>query len=115
MMAKHVTVGCKLPNGLVFEVEGLTVTLNGNRQEAGHVTGGYGLTQIDKVFFDAWLAIHAQQPYIKNGVVFAQSIQNSARSQAREQAGTVSELEPLSQENPLPGIARDDEAMRQKG
>ncbi|WP_166506900.1 hypothetical protein [Sodalis glossinidius] len=114
-MAKHVTVGCKLPNGLVFEVEGLTVTLNGNRQEAGHVTGGYGLTQIDKVFFDAWLAIHAQQPYIKNGVVFAQSIQNSARSQAREQAGTVSELEPLSQENPLPGIARDDEAMRQKG
>ncbi|WP_041867495.1 hypothetical protein [Sodalis glossinidius] len=114
-MAKHVTVGCKLPNGLVFEVEGLTVTLNGNRQEAGHVTGGYGLTQVDKVFFDAWLAIHAQQPYIKNGVVFAQSIQNSARSQAREQAGTVSELEPLSQENPLPGIARDDEAMRQKG
>lgn len=114
-MAEHVTVGCKLPNGLVLEVEGQTVTLNGNRQEAGHVTGGYGLTQVDKAFFDAWLSIHGQQPYIKNGVVFAQSSQNSARSQAREQAGTVSGLEPLSQENPVPGIARDDEAMRQKG
>ncbi|STM78065.1 Uncharacterised protein [Escherichia coli] len=55
-MAEMVTVGCKLPNGLVLEVGQKRVQVAGWRNNAVKIVGGYGLTQVDKVFFDAWLA-----------------------------------------------------------
>ncbi|HHA7950279.1 TPA: DUF2213 domain-containing protein [Salmonella enterica] len=57
------------------------------------------------------MAEHGQQPYVKNGVIFAQDKANSAAAQATEQETVKSGLEPLPQKDPAPGINRDDEVM----
>ncbi|HDJ1441608.1 TPA: hypothetical protein PPN70_004057 [Serratia rubidaea] len=114
-MAEQVTVGCKLPNGLVLDVQGKQVKINGFRSKEVRIIGGYGLTSIDKDLWDAWLKVHKNQPYVKNGAIFAQENGNSARAQANEQEKVKSGLEPLPQKNPAPGIQRDDEAMNNKG
>lgn len=113
-MAEQVTVGCKLPNGLVLDVDGKQVAVAGFRSKEVRIIGGYGLTQVDKELWDAWLETHKDQPYVKNSLVFAQENGNSARSQAKEQEKLKSGLDPLPQNNPAPGIKRDDEAMKQK-
>ncbi|EMB4114254.1 MULTISPECIES: hypothetical protein [Serratia] len=113
-MAEQVTVGCKLPNGLVLEVDGHQQAVAGYRGEDVRIIGGYGLTPVDKELWDAWLKIHKDQPYVKNGVIFAQDNGNSARAQAKEQEKLKSGLDPLPQNNPAPGIKRDDEAMNKK-
>ncbi|QGX88556.1 hypothetical protein BHJ80_16750 [Escherichia coli] len=110
-MAEMVTVGCKLPNGLVLEVGQKRVQVAGWRNNAVKIVGPAVRTQVDKVFFDAWLAEHGQQPYVKNGVIFAQDKANSAVSQATEQKAVKSGLEPLPQKNPAPGVNRNDEVM----
>lgn len=112
-MAEQVTVGCKLPNGLVLDVEGKQAIVAGFRGEGVRIIGGYGLTAVDKELWEAWLEIHKEQPYVKSGVIFAQDNGNSVRSQAKEQEKVKSGLEPLSQNNPAPGIKRDDEVMNQ--
>jgi hypothetical protein len=53
------------------------VELNGSNSSL--VVGGYGLTEnVDKKF-EAWLAVHADQPYVRKELVFAQAKTNSAR------------------------------------
>lgn len=64
-MAEQVTVGCKLPNGLVLEVDGHQQAVAGYRGEDVRIIGGYGLTPVDKELWDAWLKIHKDQPYVK--------------------------------------------------
>jgi len=113
-MAELVTVGCKLPNGMVLEVDQKEVTVVGWRGSETRIIGGYGLTQVDKDLWDAWLAAHKEQPYVKKGLIFAQDNGNSARAQAKEQAKIKSGMEPLPQDKPAPGIERDDEAMGKK-
>ncbi|WP_447876932.1 hypothetical protein [Serratia fonticola] len=115
-MGAKVTVGCKLPCGMVINVDGVTVTLLGSRNAEARIIGGYGLTHdVDKELFDKWLSIHKEQPYVKKHLVFAQEKENSAQSQAKEQAEIKSGLEGLPQDNPMPGIEKDAEAMKKKG
>ncbi|EOC1689306.1 hypothetical protein ACI1BE_000504 [Cronobacter turicensis] len=106
-MAETIVVGCKLPNGLVVEQDGYTVTLNG--ANSSNVVGGYGLTEgVDKDAFDKWLEVHKSQPYVKNELVFAQAKANSAQSKANENASVKSGLEGLPQDKPAPGIEKAD-------
>ncbi|EGT4273709.1 hypothetical protein VWS36_004198 [Cronobacter sakazakii] len=106
-MAETIVVGCKLPNGLVVEQEGYTVTLNG--ANSSNVVGGYGLTEgVDKDAFEKWLEVHKNQPYVKNELVFAQAKANSAQSKATENASVKSGLEGLPQDKPAPGIEKAD-------
>jgi hypothetical protein len=106
-MSEVVTVGCKLPNGLVLEQDGYTVQLNG--ANVSNLVGGYGLTEnVDKAAFDKWIKTHADQPYVKNELVFAQAKTNSAESKAKENADVKSGLEGLPQDKPAPGIEKSD-------
>ncbi|MDQ0019003.1 hypothetical protein [[Curtobacterium] plantarum] len=107
-MAEVVTVGCKLPNGLVIDVDGAQpVVLAG--ANASNVIGGYGLTEnVDKAVFDKWLEQHKDQPYVKNELVFAQAKTNSAESKAKDNADVKSGLEGLPQDNPSPGVTKAD-------
>ncbi|EME2032429.1 hypothetical protein VWS47_004274 [Cronobacter sakazakii] len=106
-MAETIVVGCKLPNGLVVEQEGYTVTLNG--ANSSNVVGDYGLTEgVDKDAFEKWLEVHKNQPYVKNELVFAQAKANSAQSKATENASVKSGLEGLPQDKPAPGIEKAD-------
>lgn len=107
-MADVVTVGCKLPNGLVLDVDGAqSIALNGANSSS--VIGGYGLTEnVDKAVFEKWLEQHKDQPYVKNELVFAQAKTNSAESKAKENADVKSGLEGLPQDNPAPGVTKSD-------
>ncbi|HFF9139736.1 TPA: hypothetical protein ACQ9T4_002877 [Yersinia enterocolitica] len=106
-MSEVLTVGCKLPNGLVLEQDGYQVELNGSNSSL--VFGGYGLTEgIDKDAFDKWLSVHKDQPYVKNDLVFAQAKTNSAQAKASENAKVKSGLEGLPQDKPMPGIEKSD-------
>ena len=106
-MAETIVVGCKLPNGLVVEQGGYTVTLNG--ANSSNVIGGYGLTEgVDKDAFEKWLEVHKNQLYVKNELVFAQAKANSAQSKANENASVKTGLEGLPQDKPAPGIEKAD-------
>lgn len=106
-MAEVVTVGCKLPNGLLLEQDGYNVLLNG--ANSSNLVGGYGLTEgVDKDAFDKWIKTHADQAYVKNELVFAQAKTNSAESKAKENGGVKSGLEGLPQDNPAPGVTKSD-------
>ncbi|ELY5940591.1 hypothetical protein [Cronobacter malonaticus] len=106
-MAETIVVGCKLPNGLVVEQDGYTVTLSGSN--SSNVVGGYGLTEgVDKDAFEKWMEVHKNQPYVKNELVFAQAKANSAQSKANENASVKSGLEGLPQDKPAPGIEKAD-------
>lgn len=110
-MAEVVTVGCKLPNGLLIDVGGKVVHILG--ANSSNVIGGYGLTEnVDKEFFETWLKEHASQPYVKNELVFAQAKTNSAQSKANENAGIKTGLEGLPQDKPVDGVTKDEEAMK---
>ncbi len=99
-MAETIVVGCKLPNGLIVEQDGYTVTLNGSN--SANVIGGYGLTDgVDKDAFEKWLSVHKEQPYVVNELVFAQAKANSAQAKASENAKVKSGLEGLPQDKPM--------------
>lgn len=106
-MAETIVVGCKLPNGLVVEQDGYTVTLNG--ANSSNVVGGYGLTEgVEKDAFEKWLEVHKNQLYVKNELVFAQAKANSAQSKANENASVKTGLEGLPQDKPMQGIEKAD-------
>lgn len=106
-MSEILTVGCKLPNGLVLEQDGYQVELKGSNSSL--VFGGYGLTEgVDKDAFDKWLSVHKNQPYVKNDLVFAQAKTNSAQAKASENAKVKSGLEGLPQDKPMAGIEKAD-------
>lgn len=106
-MAEVLTVGCKLPNGLVLEQDDYIVALNGANSSL--VVGGYGLTEgVNKDAFDKWLSVHKNQAYVKNELVFAQAKTNSAQSKAYENASVQTGLEGLPQDKPMPGIEKSD-------
>ena len=113
-MSEQVTVGCKLPNGMTIDQGEYKVTLNGSN--SSNVIGGYGLTEgVDKDAFEQWLLAHKDQPYVKKELVFAQAKANSAAAKATENAEVKSGLEGLPQDNPMPGIEKDKQAMKSKG
>lgn len=113
-MAEVVTVGCKLPNGLLIDVDGKVVHLLG--ANSSNVIGGYGLTEnVDKDYFEKWLKQHSNQRYVKGEMVFAQAKTNSAQSKASENATVKTGLEGLPQDKPVEGVVKDEEAMKAKG
>lgn len=113
-MAEVVTVGCKLPNGLLIDVDGKVTHLLG--ANSSNVIGGYGLTEnVDKDYFEKWLKQHANQPYVKGEMVFAQAKTNSAQSKAAENASVKTGLEGLPQDKPVEGVVKDEEAMKARG
>jgi hypothetical protein len=98
----NVIVGCKLPHGLVIKVGGKAVTLNG--ANSSRIIGGYGLTTVDKDFYEAWKTEYASFEPLKSGLIFEQANEKSAASQANEQEEIKSGLEPLDLDKPVAGV-----------
>jgi hypothetical protein len=91
----QVTIGCKLPAGLILEHGGKRVTINGATSSV--VIGGHGITEgVDKEFFDAWMAAHGGLEFIKAGFLFAHDKANSTAAEAKERAKEATGLEPLN-------------------
>jgi len=117
-MSKTVmSIGCRLPTGLVIEIEGANrVTLEGQRQtQKGSKLillseDDYGVTQVDTDFWEAWKK-HVGPNYapLKSGAIFEAVDEKSARSVARELAKKKTGHEPVKQDAPgIKDAAKDD-------
>lgn len=94
-----VTIGCKLPCGLVMTFGGKSVELRGSR--ASRILNGYGLTEnVDEEFWEAWKKAHAKLPYVKNELVFAYADTRSAQDMAQERQNERTGLEGLDPDKP---------------
>lgn len=84
-MTQTVSVGCKLPAGLILEMgigtdQHQKVTVigsNGRHKGHGNLPGcmqanGYGITfGVPKDFMDAWMEKHKSLDAVRNGLIFA--------------------------------------------
>jgi hypothetical protein len=115
-------VGNKLPLGLKIQLDRVIDNNDGTKQTVPHgepiilkganssnVIGGYGLTEdVDEEMFDAWLKQNASYHPVRNGLIFKQSTEARAKSQAKDQSDIKSGLEPQDPDKPGPGLAKAD-------
>ena len=103
-----VTVGCKLPHGLVLELGEKSVVLNG--ANSSNIIGGYGLTEgVDAAFFDAWMEKHEAMPFVRNQLVFAQATSANAKAEATEKANEKTGFEGMTQKDMPKGMTVADD------
>lgn len=94
-----VTIGCKLPCGLVMTYKGKSVELKGSRES--RILNGYGLTHnVDAEFWEGWKKAHAKLPFVKGELVFAYGDQRSAEDMAAERQNERTGLEGLDPNKP---------------
>lgn len=93
-----VTIGCKLPGGILMEVEGAKpVRINGwnNNLIQG---AGHGLTEnVPLSVWEAWKKLHAESKLVKNGFIFASGSAEAVKSKAKERKAEKSGHEQLPQ------------------
>lgn len=121
-----VTVICKMPNGIILQLQrpisrrmpsrhglvevtehervGEKVALNG--ANSSRVIGGFGVTEVDAAFFSEWLKQNADLPHVTKGLIFAHQQPASAENEAGKRASLKHGLEPLDPAKPGPGIER---------
>lgn len=97
---KMVSVGCKLPNGLLCELgkvgdnDYTVVRLKGSNDAL--VVGGFGITEnVSESFWTAWVKKHRAMAFIRNQLVFAMPDAASARDHAQDHASKKSGFEAL--------------------
>lgn len=98
----NVTVGCKIVNGVILAHQGKRVTLAGAK--SSRIIGGYGMTEVDKDFFDAWCNANADSAMLSGNLIFAQDKPRDADAQAKEQASVKTGFEPIDPHKPAPGV-----------
>jgi hypothetical protein len=93
------------------------VVINGcshpqNRGPHCQIVGGYAMTTgVSKDFWDEWLSQNEQHDAVRNGMLFAQGDDASARDKANENAELKSNMERLDPKN-LPKGLQTSEEMR---
>ena len=90
-MGAVVTVGCKLPHGLVAQVGDQTITFKGlNSTQHGDgetliLFNHYALTHnVPEDFWNEWVKAHADFAFVKNGMVFADKVVKNVDAIAKE-------------------------------
>ena len=88
----QVTVGCKLPNGIILEMGDKRQLINGSN--GALIIGGHGITEnVDKDFFEAWLAAHADLPFVTGGFLFANDKASNTSAEAKDNATSATGFE----------------------
>lgn len=106
--SKTVTVGCKLPNGLILELNGQTVEVNGST--SSRVIGGHGITyDVDAEFFDAWMEANEDRAMVRNGFIFAHDKAADTKAEAAEKENNATGLEAVDPDAPNAGVTKADE------
>lgn len=106
----QITVGCKLPHGIHMDVDGRRVTLNGSNSASIVDTDGVktGLTTVDKDFYEHWISIHKDAPYIKGGLIFANENPGKVKGEAAEKKKIKTGFEGLDGDKPAKDITKAD-------
>lgn len=119
--AAVLTIGCKLPNGLICEL-GKYGEDNYQRVELkgandANIIGGYGLTHgVPTAFWNAWIKVHERFPFVLKGLVFAERDVASARDQAAdfaEKRTGMERLNPADVAKVAPGAEMDADHFKQ--
>lgn len=99
-----VTIGCRLPNGLILELPGKPpVTLNGqNSAQAGSPIillseADCGYTEVDAEFWQAWKTAYKGYAPLENNAIFEAKNKADAKAVAKELKKEKTGLEPLPQ------------------
>lgn len=89
----------------VYHPTGVKFTINGNRVPFGEapnfeMASGFALTPgVPKDLWENWRRINSDSALVRNGLIFAHESTASAKAEAKNNAKTVSGLEPLAQKN----------------
>ncbi len=127
-MPDTVSVGCKIPNGLMLQLyrvetydeqlmaggtrkakraipEGLPVKLNGCARRVGkdmphQILMGAGITHgVDADFFNEWVRRNADSDVVKKGLVFSQTKPGEIEAQVKDHRTLKSGMEPIDPRN----------------
>lgn len=110
----HVIIACRLPNGIMAQVDKTMVRLNGANAE--NAVAGFGFTRVDASFAEAWLKDDgegARRTVTKRGGIFLSDSMDDARAIAREMSGEVSGFERIDPEKAAPGIVPTEETKKE--
>jgi hypothetical protein len=87
----NVTIGCRLPNGLVLEVGDKSVELAGQRQTQQRSKiillspDDYGTTEVDESFWQAWKqSVGKDFAPLASGAIFEAKNTNDASAKAKD-------------------------------
>jgi len=134
-MAKTVTVACRLPHGLVLQLQrqtsrpepvmgggfrdvhvwekvGQTVTLKGwshpvDRAAPTDITNGYALTYgVDAEFMTAWMEQNADHPAVISGNIMVMTRTGDIKTKTQDHVGERVGFEPHDPKNPIPEFKR---------
>lgn len=107
-----VTIGCKLPNGIIMQVGEKSVRINGWNNNA--IKGGsHGITEgVPADMWEAWRKEYAESRLVKGEFIFACGESRQAEAKARDHKENRSGHEQLPKLKPKDvagGVAASDE------
>lgn len=89
-----VTVVCKLPVGLTLTVGGKNVEINGANKAV--IYGSQeGYTEVEKSFWDAWVAENKNKSWYTSQSIFARENAKEAKAMAKDLKSVKTGLEPI--------------------
>lgn len=99
-----VTIGCRLPSGLILEVGDVSVELNGQRQAQENSpivilnADMYGTTEVDAEYWEAFVArVGKDFAPLKSGAIFEAKNEKEAKAKAKDLKEAPTGHEPLPQ------------------
>lgn len=92
-----VTIGCKLPNGIIMDAGETRVRINGwNNNEIAGLS--HGITRdVPADLWEAWSKEHAESKLVTNGFIFAEESEVRAKDKAKDNKEQKSGFEQLPQ------------------
>lgn len=95
-----VTIGCKLPHGIILDHPlnpEKKVELKG-KNGSPIIGAEYGTTEVDGEFWETWKTVHKDFPALKSGAIFEAANASELVAVAAELEGEKTGFEPMPQE-----------------
>lgn len=122
-----VTVGCRLPHGIVMELiepgelrlpapRGDFVEIKGANslriKGTNPLMGQFAYTQVDKSLAVEWFKRNANHPAVKGGALVMHETASGAAAKGKERANERTGFEPLNPDAPPKGVEPDKERLQ---
>ena len=90
----NITIGCRLPHGIVLEVGGKIINILGlNRSLV--IGAEYMANEVDSALWNAWAKENEGSKLLTSGALFAASSEKDAKAKAKELKSVKTGLEPV--------------------